>query len=95
MNIKLKKPKVCNIDIHQNPNFLGASRIPVNTDLEHISFFLKEEINATKLCACPCCDYRRHMFRKLQEIVQEYENIKNGQYNICKCLIKNKNITIK
>lgn len=89
MKINIKKPlKVCDIDINHNPNFPGASRIPVNTDLKYLEFFLKEEINGTKMCGCACCNYRRTMFRALQEILAEYEKMRNKQYEMCRCCNK-------
>lgn len=69
--------KVCpDIDIHRNPCLPGRSRIPVDVCDYVIDDFLKNEIIATKLCACPSCDRRRHVLRRLQEIVKEWKQMK-------------------
>lgn len=70
--------KICkNVDIHYNPDFPGASRIPVDVCDYVIDDFLKNEIISTKLCACPSCDKRRHVLRRLQEIVAEWKQLKH------------------
>ena len=69
--------KICkNIDIHKNPKSPGTSRIPVDVSDYIIDDFLKNEIISTKLCACPSCDNRRHILRRLQEIFLEWKNFK-------------------
>lgn len=76
------KPNM-NIDIHRNPCNPGKSRIPVDTCYFEIEDFLKDEIIAAKLCACPACDWRRHMLRALQEIVADYKKIKGIHTKPC------------
>lgn len=72
--------KICkNIDIHRNPEMPGASRIPYDVCDYVIDDFLKNEIISTKLCACPSCDARRHVLRRLQEIVAEWKKYKKDE----------------
>lgn len=67
------------VDIHRNPCLPGESRIPVDVCDYIVDDFLKNEIIATKLCACPSCDHRRHVLRRLQEIVREWRQYKKAE----------------
>ena len=68
--------KVCrNIDIHQNPDMPNTSRIPVCTDYHVLEDFVKNEIIVAKLCACPSCQKRRIVLRRLQTIIQEHRQM--------------------
>lgn len=76
--------KICkNVDIHTNPNNPGRSRIPYHVDDYVVDDFLKNEIMVAKLCACPSCDARRHVLRRLQEIVLEWKRYKAGERRQC------------
>lgn len=78
--------KICkDVDIHTNPCNPGRSRIPYHTDIFVIEDFLKNEIISTKLCACPSCDARRHVLRRLQEIVSEWKRLKRAEMARMKC----------
>ena len=70
-------------DIHTNPENPGKSRIPVCTALPEIEKFIKNEIIVTKTCNCAKCNYRRIMFRAIQELIKEYRKLKEEK---CKCL---------
>lgn len=73
MKIEKKKHSV---DIHRNPCAPGRSRIPIDTCCCQLEEFLKKEIILTKVCACPACDYKRHMLRELQNILAEYKKMR-------------------
>lgn len=66
-------------DPNMNPERPGESRIPVDTCFCAIDNFLKNEILVTKVCSCAKCNYRRKMFRAIQEIVSDYKKLKANE----------------
>ena len=67
-----------NVDIHKNPDMPGTSRIPVCTDIHVVEDYLKNEIIAAKLCACPSCQKKRIVLRRIQEIIGAYRTMTAG-----------------
>ena len=66
-------------DPNRNPERPGESRIPVDTCLCAIDNFLKNEIIVAKVCSCAKCNYRRKMFRAIQEILSDYKRLKSEE----------------
>lgn len=78
--------KICkNVDINTNPCNPGRSRIPYHKSDYVIDDFLKNEIMVAKLCACPSCNARRIVLRRLQEIVAEWKRLKRAEDDRRKC----------
>jgi hypothetical protein len=57
------------ITIVDEKNHTG--RTPWKPSLKDLEIFIKEEIGAAKSCGCCSCNYRRLMFRKMQEVMKE------------------------
>lgn len=67
----------CNNPKHHDINYNGTTgRKAFNPSLDMIEYFIKEEIDLTKTCGCPHCNFRRHMFRAIQGIINEYKVLK-------------------
>ena len=72
-------------DIFMDPENPGKCRKPIDTSLPAIEKFIKQEIIVTKTCSCPKCQYRRIMFRAIQDIITCYKNMVNEK---CPCVKK-------
>ncbi len=68
----------------KEPNFKGNEgehRTKVDTCLPNIEEFIKNEIVSTKVCACPHCNFKRHMLRAIQQIIKEYKMLVRDRHN--------------
>ena len=63
-------------DIYVNPDNIGRSRIPIDTCDTNLLHFLANEITLAKTCACPSCQFRINMLRKLEFKVYENQRLK-------------------
>ena len=67
---------------HDEPNIIGnigEHRTPIDTCLPNLEEFIKKEILVTKVCSCPSCNYRRKMFRAIQDILKDYKFLVNAR----------------
>lgn len=63
------------ITIVDNKNHTGRTAWkPTLRDLDH---FIKVEIGLTKTCGCRNCNFRRLMFRTMQDVLKENEILKS------------------
>lgn len=69
--MRVKKCKGGYIDIYRNPENPSHSRIPIDRCHMNLERFLRDEIQLTKVCGCPSCDFRRNMLRKIEEELRE------------------------
>ncbi len=77
--MRVKKCTRGYVDIYRNPDWPGRSRIPIDRCPVNINHFLNCEIELTKNCGCPSCDFRRNMLREIQYELTEYRQMKAEQ----------------